>query len=351
MHDSPTISAKALRVCVLAAARLGVPPEKLMGPLGVDPSALEDADAHVPLAWVARAWNEAPALTGDPYFGLHAAEMLGAVQGHVVDYIAQHCRTARELFEALVRYRRLMMSRSDLQLHLSKRAASFVMARDEDLPRVPQFDDFVVAQWALLLRGRASSGFPLRAVRFAHPAPTAGDLGEYARLFGAAVLEFDAPLLGIEFDPALLDVPFARADHTLASVLRRHADARLAQLAPAADSPSFLAALRAQLATRALTSETSMRAVARGLGLSVRSLQRRLHEAGTSYSDVLDGVRRELALRHLGEGRHSVGEVAFLVGFSQVPAFSRAFRRWTGESPQQWRRASGAAGTRSGAAG
>jgi AraC-like DNA-binding protein len=78
--------------------------------------------------------------------------------------------------------------------------------------------------------------------------------------------------------------------------------------------------------------------VARRLGVSARTLQRRLGEQGTSFAAIVDEVRRDLARREVALGKRSFGEIAFLLGFSQASAFDRAFRRWTGSTPSAYRR-------------
>jgi AraC-like DNA-binding protein len=350
-----TITAKVLRACVLAAGRHGVAPETLLGPLGVDPAVLDDVDAHVPIAWALRAWTDAPALTGDPAFGLHAAEAMAATRAHVIDYVAAHCRTPREMLEMVVRYQRLLMSRADLRLTVTGRTAMLSRPRETaPFERPPHLDDFVVAQWALALRARTSAGFRLQRVRFVHAAPARTD--EHARVFQCPVA-FGADLDALEFDADLLDLQFERPDATLVTVLRRHADALLAEApdAPGAsdtqDTAARVTALCRQLIASAPGSEITIQQAARALATSPRSLQRQLQAAGTTFSEVADGARHELSLRYLRDAHYSVSEVAFLLGFAEVSAFSRAFRRWIGASPIEWRRANspGASSTRSGA--
>jgi len=346
-----TITAKALRACVLAAGRRGVPPEALLGPLGADPAQLDDPDAHVPIAWVLRAWTEAPVLAGDPAFGLHAAELMAGTRAHVLDYVAAHCQRPRELFACIQRYQRLLMSAADLRLDVSGDVATFSHPRENlPFPRPPQVDEFVVTEWVLFVRTRSRRGFPLRRVTFAHPRPA--DTREHARVFQAPV-EFGAAVDAIEFDAALLDVELEGADPTLVSVLRRHADALLAA-APGPEAPATLAgAVRRHLVGLPPASPASVEEAARTLGTSARSLQRQLLAEGTSFKSVVDDVRRDLSQSYLNDLRYGISEVAFLVGFAEVSAFSRAFRRWTGESPVAWRRAhtAGVRGTSSGAHG
>jgi AraC-like DNA-binding protein len=359
-----TISAKILRACVLAAEQRGVSREVLLGPLGADPALLDDADASVPIAWALRVWTAAPALTGDAAFGLHAAELMAATRAHVIDYAAAYCRTPREMFETIVRYQRLLMSRAQVRFTVSDRVASFSRPRETaGFTRPAHLDDFVIAQWVLALRARLSQGFALR-VQFVHAAPASAD--EHARVLQCPVV-FDAAFDAIEFDASLLDVPLDRPDATLVAMIHRHADALLAGMPsttwrPEArdavdgddgDARARVTALRRHLIGRAPGGETTIRQVARALATSPRSLQRELHAAGTSFSEVVSDARRERAQAYLREGRYSVSEVAFLLGFAEVSAFSRAFRRWTGESPIEWRRANraGAMGTNIGAQG
>jgi AraC-like DNA-binding protein len=336
---------------VLAAGRRGVAPEALLGPIGADPAQIDDPDAHVPIAWVIRAWTEAPVLTGDPAFGLHAAELMAGTRAHVLDYVAAHCQRPRELFACIQRYQRLLMSAADLRLDVSGGVATFSHPLEKiPFARPPQIDEFVVAQWVLAARARSRRGFPLRRVTFDHPRPA--DTREHARIFQAPV-EFGAPVDAIEFDAALLDVDLEGADPTLVSVLRRHAEALLAE-APGPEAPATVAgALRRHLVGLPPSSPAAVEEAARALGMSARSLQRRLGAEGTSFKDVVDDVRRDLSRSYLHDPRYGISEVAFLVGFAEVSAFSRAFRRWTGESPVAWRRANtaGARGTNSGARG
>ena len=328
-----TITVKALRACVLAAERRGVPAAALLGPIGADPAVLMDTDAHVPFAWVVQAWTQAPLLAGDPAFGLHAAEMVVGKGSHIIDFVIQQCGTPRDILQTISRYQRLLMSHTVLRLEVAGPVATFVHPPDP-IPtlRPPQLDDFVVAQWVLVCRAR-SRGFPLRRVTFLHARPP--DTREHERLFQAPV-EFGAREDAIEFDAELLDTPLEHADPLLRSVLLRYGDGLLATAE--AVQASLRDRLRGHLVGHLPSGGASIEKAARTLGMSSRSLQRQLQAEGTAFKDVVEAVRRDLALAHMHEDRHSVSEIAFLAGFTEVSAFSRAFRRWTGESPTAWRR-------------
>jgi AraC-like DNA-binding protein len=136
-------------------------------------------------------------------------------------------------------------------------------------------------------------------------------------------------------DPAMLVRPVLSADPQLCAVIERHAEALLERL-PSSGSVTDRA--RAALVEGLRSGRTEVAAVADGLRMSARTLQRRLSAEGTSYVELLDGVRRELALRYVADRTLSLSEVAFLVGFADQTTFHRAFVRWTGRTPGGFRR-------------
>ena len=134
----------------------------------------------------------------------------------------------------------------------------------------------------------------------------------------------------------VLDAPISGADLGLARYLEAYAQA----LSTGLDTPSTSATRVQDEVLRAMPEgEISAERIARRLGLHARTLQRRLAAEGTTYAAVVERARRTLAERHLAESRLSVGEVAFLLGYSEPSVFHRAFRRWTGQTPAAFRRA------------
>ena len=120
----------------------------------------------------------------------------------------------------------------------------------------------------------------------------------------------------------------------LRKVLEQHANEIAVQL-PAMDG--LVLEVRRALASRIAKEDVQIQSVARALAISTRSLQRRLAAAGVTYQDLLDQTRREAANRYLRVATFSIGEVAYLLGYSEAAAFHRAFKRWTGMGPQEFR--------------
>lgn len=336
-NTEPTCTAKAMRLLVLLAAKHGIQPAVVLAPFGIDAASLEDPDAQVPIAWVQQAWTTVPELVGDPDLGLHAAEIAAARPSHVIDYIGAYARTPREFFESLLRLRRILNdSSTHFTLEVDGRVAS--LSRHGIAPA--QLVACVVAQFILFVRRRRRDGLPLRRAMFRHARPDS--TREYERIFQCDV-EFGAERDGIELDASLLDVELDGSDTQLLSHVQRHGEALLAALPK--EATSVEARLRRRLLTLQPGSNPTIEESARELGMSARSLQRQLQVGGVTFKRVVEDLRHETSLTYLRDRQHSISEVAFLTGFADVSAFSRAFRRWTGSSPLDWRRENLAATT------
>ena len=140
---------------------------------------------------------------------------------------------------------------------------------------------------------------------------------------------------GIRFDAALLERPMTTADPMSERLMRHYGDLRLAA---APQRRSEIEQLRGEIARVLAKGEIGIEHLARTTGTSVRTLQRRLKDAGVNYSDLQNDVRKTLALNLLENETLALAEIAFSLGYSDVSAFNHAFRRWVGRSPGQYRR-------------
>jgi AraC-like DNA-binding protein len=168
-------------------------------------------------------------------------------------------------------------------------------------------------------------------VWFIHARPR--DLGPLHRFFGTHEISFGCAENGLALPAATLDWPLQTGDARLLATIEPLAEAQLAAQPPADDFAE-------QIATRLralLPGEATMEAVADALHMSPRTLQRRLEQSGTRFSEVLDGVREGLARTWLADRNLPLGEIAWRLGFSDLATFSRAFKRWTGKPPGTWR--------------
>jgi AraC-like DNA-binding protein len=195
--------------------------------------------------------------------------------------------------------------------------------------------DAVMSLIVRMCRLMTNRKFTVRQVFYRRPAPR--ELWPYQRRYHAPIT-FEAEEDALVFDSALLNEEVVMANPELA----RHNDEAVRAYLARMDNGSVIDQVRSQLVNR-LADHPTPQLVARALGMSQRSLQRRLHEHGTSYEAVLGEMRKELACAYLREGRYAVGELAFMLGFEDASAFARAFRRWMGVSPSMFRAESMAA--------
>lgn len=301
---------------------------------GFDPARAADPDARIDLGVEEALWEAAAAGVGDPLFGLNAAHLLRPGMFDVLDYAVRTAPTLRSSLERLARYNRLVHS-----------AAVFEISDRPDRVRVEHAfaipgsrpsrhaSEFTLA--SILVIGRQLSGASLRALRveLPHPAPVR-DLAPYEQIFGV-LPRFDAAVGAIELARVDLERPCVAADPMLSEVILRQANAMMAALPD--PTRSFAARVRQHILGVLGETEVSLAATARGLKLSERSLQRRLADEGVTFDALLDELRRELALRYLASPTMAIGEVAYLLGYSEPSAFHRAFKRWTGKTPAEVR--------------
>ena len=326
-----TALASALRMFVDALGALGADWEEILRACEIDPASLRDPEARVPQSQFDRVWVTAAERTGDPAIGLHAGERVHPRAVNVFGYLALSSGTLREGLVRVARYQRLVSGRDFLSLREEDGITHIELAAEE-----PSEDARAVRAEYTALLVRAFLGWvadrpvvPLE-VSFAH-APRA-PLEEYARALRCPV-KFNAARSELVLAKDALGLPSAHANPSLAQLT----DAFAARLVAEVSTDGTVAHTRRALAALLDSGEGDVRRVSRRLGMSARTLQRRLAEEGQSFRGVLDSLRRELAEEHLRQRRASIAEAAHLTGFSEVSAFARAVRRWFGCTPRELR--------------
>jgi AraC-like DNA-binding protein len=331
MVSAPRACIKTVRLCVLAAEAYGLDRSQLLRDFRLSAESLADPYARVPHAVVSRLWHEVPLRTGDGAFGVHAAERWHAHSHDAFDGAIRHAQTLGEVFGLLARYVRLMHEAATIEIERTADAARVSERFAKGVVIPPHFGELIMAMWVLRARQFTGARLDLREVSFAHPAPR--ELGEHQRIF-AAPLRFAAPAYSILLGAACLDARVVGAEPMMGVVLERHLRDELARLPPPDD---FLAA--AEQAARAALSDPTIdiRQMARRLHTSERTLQRRLRLLGTSFQELIEKARRDQAQRLLRDPRLTLSEIAFMTGYTEMSTFYRAFRRWTGKTPGEYR--------------
>ncbi|WAS91368.1 AraC family transcriptional regulator [Nannocystis punicea] len=329
----PRVCIQSVRVPLLAAAaRTGRPLAELAQRVRISLSAIGDATARVPHGAAIAVWEAMASASGDPAFGVFAAELVGAAPFDIVDLALAHTADVGTMVRQFLRYQALYHDANDARLELRGELATLGHRLRGELPRSRHLSQFLLAVWTTKLRRATGRPELLTEVRLRDAAPR--DATPLERSF-AAPLRFDAEEDALVFPRGVLELPVRGADPGLARTLLPQLEH---EVRSRGGEGAFVAELRARVQALLGGGDALAESVARALGTSERTMQRRLREAGTSFRDVVDEVRREAALAQLGRRDATVTDIAFMLGFSDLSAFSRAFRRWTGASPSEYRR-------------
>jgi len=332
---STFVSAKIPLLALAVAEARGVSRSELAEAVGLRLDELERPDARVPLETELALWREAARRTGDPLFGLRAAQAWRPGHLDVFDYVCRSAGTLRGATERVIRYNRLLHDIAEFRLEERGDEAHIVHRfRGELKGPTREAAEFTLAS-ALLAACQWTGIASIRARRVGFMHLDTQGLAELRAFFGTHHIELGAPEGRLVFDRSVLDLPLVAADPALCAVLERHADALLAAL-PKVEG--FLVRFRELVAEELRRGgNPTVASVAKRLHMSERSLHRRLASEGTSFRDEVDSMRRGLALRYLEESSLQIGEIAFLLGYSEPRAFHRAFKGWTGETPGTYR--------------
>ncbi|KPK71101.1 MAG: hypothetical protein AMJ84_06690 [Acidithiobacillales bacterium SM23_46] len=325
-----TIASWAIVIWRALEAR-GVNPRPIFERSGVDPAHFHDEGARYPISDMRRLWHAAVETTGDPCFGLEAGQYLHPTTFHALGYAWFASHTLYEAFERFVRFTRMISTGLSMRLVRAGDEAEVVWGvTDPSIDVAPAAGDAAAA--ALLVMCRASCGETFRPKRMRLTRPNPPCLDRFEALVRAPV-EFGSPDNLMVLDRAELERQLPTGNFELARASEEVVVRYLAHL----DRHEVAMQVKARLVEMLPSGRVTAKAMADALHLSVRSLQRKLGEQQTSFAQLLEDTRRELARQYVGTSRLSVGEITYLLGFADPANFTRAFRRWTGQSPSEFR--------------
>lgn len=292
----------------------------------------EPSTTRVPLQKFAGALALGTRITGDVALGLHCGYESSEASFDVLAPLMSHAPTLRDALLCCQHFQPLLID--DAWLHLSEQDESacvrLVFPRlGTDFDRI--FAEFVVSGFTRLLRTYGAARTHLSAAYFEHTAPAYHR--EYTRIFHG-LEHFQQPFTGLRFARTLLDQPHLHHHPQLHSLLYEHVEDSLRALTRPRTTTQSVRLLISHYSKERLP---EMAEAARLLGVSERSLRRKLTQEGSSYRDLVEESQHHTALRLLRDPRLSIQETAHKLGFADSSAFNRAFKRWTGITPSQYR--------------
>lgn len=323
------------RAIVRALDRAGRDGQGLARDVGVDLGALQHPDELVDAELEEKLWRRAATELGEGALGLRVASGLGRGSFRGLELLCRSCKTLGEGFDALLQYQHMIhgvpiFSRHDLPEGGARFSYSSPHAHDPKVERIAA--EFALA--SLIVLGRDATGVRWKPSSVSFRCAPIADRGPHYDLFQTEI-QFGTEAWELAVDADTLALPMREADAELQSVLCY----LMGQVSPLPAQEQFLTTVRqAMLELISNAKEPTLELIATALKIAPRVLQRRLQERGTSYQAELDRTRSELARNYLRDGQQSVPDIALLLGYSDARAFHRAFKRWTGLTPAQFRR-------------
>jgi len=310
---------------------------------GWTPEGVEEGQIRVPLADFFALLDAAAARVGDPHFGLHVYEQFDFADLGLLGFALLSAQDVGSALRILMRYGAIFQDCDDGQL-LVERERAFMSYRVSSRTLAPSRhdNDMSIAFMVFFLRKVVAPDWAPLAVQLQHPAPAAGLLTEYERVFRCP-LRFGGATNQVTLSSAILAAPIRSCDKRLFDIIERN----LLLLQEQSPEGSPLAQqVDAAIAQKLSLGPPSMATVARLLGRSPRGLQRELAARSLKFNELVDKARYGMATRLLATSNRSLAEITYLLGYSEESAFIRAFRRWMNCTPLDYRRSLATPGLR-----
>lgn len=317
------------------AAQQDIPADRLCGRAGID---LEALRTDQPVAISTQQQNDlfegAVALSGDKLFGLHFGERLQLAALGIVGAVIRNSRTIGEALENCAAYTPLLTDLFDLTV--DARQDRFEVRL---LPFIDRLQGFPLLKKHILELSMAFVLHEMDGLLLVKMRPVTVqlpfdevDLREYQRVFRTAAIVRSAEYM-LEFEYASLKEPILTANYELQNLLVQRLAAANRQYP---DVNSVSRRLVQLMRGNSYLGVPELREMAANLHLSVRTLQRKLKEEGVSYQQLAESVRKDLAIDYLRTGGQPIKRIGFMLGYNDPGAFTRAFKKWTGQTPQEY---------------
>jgi AraC-like DNA-binding protein len=319
------------------AVSRGADESELLAKSGLGMAKLSDPDARLPLSAYVALLYQAQIATDNPALALHWGEDVDMAEVSILGLIMNAAPTMGDAFHQLQRYGKLAVEINDPaggpRFELEQRNGRlFMVYRGESIQSAPELVENAFVRLSCGPRQFLDAPHIL-SVHFVHAAPA--HRAEHDRIFQCPV-HFEAGWNALELHPEVASWRVGQSPVYMTKLLADRADALMAKLAAAKST-------RGQVEQALLPilhqGNPGADQIAAQLGVSRQTLFRRLKAEGTTYGEVLEALRYTMAVSHLKGQNISVGDTAYMLGFSDAAAFSRAFKRWTGQSPRAFRQA------------
>ena len=325
------VSVSVLSQLVRYLSFLKVDIDRLFRSVGVDPAILKSPDSRIELEKYIAIEDEAARVTGDLCFGLHMGEFAEAGSWSILGFMMMNCRTLGEAFEKSGRYSNIIGNLIRGNVHIRYKKIIVVLSTPKHAPVLSRhcFESTFssIIRISRNLTGRQIN--PLE-VGFTYPAPESA--AEYRRVFCSPVL-FGQKCNYIILNSNIGSIPVLAPN---ASLLEHFENYAMDFLSGIEDAGNISSAVIKQILLRMDSKTLTISSIAKEMSISVRTLQNRLKSEGKAFSELLQETREQLAKKYLFEN-NTVEDITYLLGFAEPSVFRKAFKKWTGHTPKEYR--------------
>lgn len=331
MTESPTLLLSKMSSLFIILEQYGIDIKEFLSSEGIDPLMLDSPDSRICIEIIHSMVSKAESLTGDINLGLHQGEIYSGLPS-VLCHMMMSCSDLGMAIEKLYKYQLIVDDTKHIDLLYQNDSAVIHVAYKNDFYDMDKhLADYQLCALYSFFQFLTGKKLTLEKVRFKHVSPK--DISEYYRIFKCPLV-FQSNINAIAFKKDLLKTPLLQPNRKLLALFDNHAEKSLQKyLTP----ESYTRRVSCFIAENLQGSVPSIKTVAKHMANSVRKLQLKLKEEGTSYSKLLNKIRLDHAIEHLKENNASVAEISYLLGFSDPIVFHRFFKKNTGFTPLKYR--------------
>lgn len=332
MRNESTISVAKMSTVFNSFEVYDIKKERVLERIGINPSILDSPDNRLTACEVYRIFQEAVRLSNNENMGLYLGSLLSRGFSNILGYVLMNCSTLSDASEKYCKYEKIVDETSITEVEIKGSFAIVsITITDRILLNNRQFSDYKMSGLLSYIKMLTGKNIKLREVYFTYCKPQ--DISEYTRIFQCPVC-FEKQVNALIFDKLQMNLPIVEPNNNLLNLFEKKAQETL-ELYNGNETYS-------KKVIRIILKEMnrdmpSIEVVARRLAISVRSLQSYLNKEQTTFTKIVNEIRKDIALQCLNDKNVSIDEIAYILGFSEASAFHRAFKKWTKLTPKEFR--------------
>ncbi len=298
---------------------------------GVDPGFLHDPDSHIPVETYIAIQEEAASTTQDPCFGLHMGEFAEPGSWSILGYMMMNCQTLSEAAEKSARYSKIVGNLIQMKAQLGWGKVKVILSTPKHAPALSRHC-FESTLSSTVRMGRSLTGKQIDPLEVCFDYSQPASISEYERIFHSPVL-FDQKQTSITFDIRVGNTPLLQPNRNLLEQFENYAREYLAEIE---GIDKTTRAVTKHILARLDSKDLTLVSIADEMSMSVRTLQNHLKSEGVVFRELLEDTRVRLAKKYLCEN-YTVEDITYLLGFSEPSVFRKAFKKWSGSTPREYR--------------